>query len=735
MNQTLPPPHHLNALHALAHAAGIAVQWRDARGRGQQVAPEVLVYLLEALDLPASTPGDVADSHTRLLGQSRRLPPLVVATQHEPIRLPVPSAEGALAFRIDLEHGGTLTGVSECSAPDTLTLPAIAQPGYHRLSLGGHDVTLAVAPTQCPPVQALIDANGGATRRPWAVAAQVYGLRRPGDAGLGDYTALAGLATAAGAEGASALAISPVHAMFTARPEHYSPYSPSSRLFLNALHIDPAQALGAPALAQAMQALNAQSRAAHLSAQALIDWPAAGGLRLALLRQLFDTYTRHPWPALEADLQAFRQAGGQALRDHACFEVLHAAHDQPGAHHNDWRHWSRALREPGNPAVRDVARQHAQAVDFHVFLQWLAARGLAGAQRAARDSGMAIGLIADLAVGTDPTGSHAWSRQQDILSRLSPGAPPDIHNPQGQSWGLTAFSPQALQRHGYGAYLEMLRASLAHAGGLRIDHALGLARTWLVPEGASPADGAFLHYPTDDLLGLIALEAHRHHAVVIGENLGTVPEGFNARIARAGMLGMSVLWFEREAGPESSDASSPTSSAPDTVPASLPDTGQDPAADFMAPHHWPAQAIATPSTHDLPTVAGWWQGRDISWRSQLQLLGATDTEDALYTARAADRQALWEALCAHDPALAPAHTAAPQAVPLDAILAFIAATPAPLVVIPLEDLLGEVEQPNLPGTRDTHPNWRRRMPAATQTLFESPEVRQRLARLAKAWSP
>lgn len=724
MTQALPPDHHRDALHALAHAAGIAVHWRDAHGRDQQVAPEVLVYLLDALDLPASTPGDVAESHTRLLGQARQLPPLVVATQHAPIRLALPLADGARPFRIDLEQGGTITGTSTHDAPDTITLPAIAQPGYHRLSLGGHDTILAVAPSRSPQVQTLIADHGGIRQRPWAVAAQVYGLRRAGDAGLGDYTALTELAQRAGEEGASALAISPLHAMFSANPAHYSPYSPSSRLFLNALHIDPAQALGAPALAQAMQALAADAQAAQLAAQPLIDWPAAGGLRLALLQQLFAMHTRHPDTALQAELQAFRQAGGQALRDHACFEALHATHCRPGSADSDWRQWLPALREPGNPAVRDFARQQAEAVDFHVFLQWLAARGLAQAQQTARDSGMAIGLIADLAIGTDPTGSHAWSRQQDILSRLSPGAPPDIHNPQGQSWGLTAFSPQALQRHGYGAYLDMLRASLAHAGGLRIDHALGLARTWLVPEGASAADGAFLHYPTDDLLGLIALEAHRHRAVVVGENLGTVPEGFNARIARAGMLGMSVLWFEREPIPVPADAALPD--APSAAP---------PAAAFSAPRCWSADAIATSTTHDLPTVAGWWQGRDIDWRSQLQLLGPTDTEEALRASRTADRHALWQALCAHDPALANGQPQPPAAAPVDAMLDFVAASPAPLAVIPLEDLLGAVEQPNLPGTRDTHPNWRRRMPAATPALFDDPDVQRRLARLATAWRP
>ncbi|WP_347328211.1 4-alpha-glucanotransferase, partial [Ralstonia pseudosolanacearum] len=226
-------------------------------------------------------------------------------------------------------------------------------------------------------------------------------------------------------------------------------------------------------------------------------------------------------------------------------------------------------------AVRAFARDHPDAVDFHRFLQWAAARQLAAAQRAAEDAGMAIGLIADLAVGTDGAGSHAWSRQQDLLIGLTVGAPPDVFNAQGQSWGLTTFSPRAMRTQGFAAFLEMLRAVMAVPGGVRIDHVLGLMRLWVIPDGARALDGVYLRYPLRDLLRLIALESWRNRCIVIGEDLGTVPAGLRAQLADAGLLGMRILWFERD------DAR--------------------PEAPFRPPQAWSPASVAMTSTHDLPT--------------------------------------------------------------------------------------------------------------------------------------
>ena len=243
---------------------------------------------------------------------------------------------------------------------------------------------------------------------------------------------------------------------------------------------------------------------------------------------------------------AFRNDAGPRLEDHARFEALHARMVAEIPPRWNWREWPQDLRTPDSPGAARFFRENAGEVAFHAFCQWLADASLGAAQRAAREAGMPIGLIADLAVGTDGGGSHAWSRQAEILSDLSVGAPPDIFSPLGQDWGLTAFSPLAMRAAGFGAFRELLTANLRHAGGLRVDHAMGLQRLWVVPKGAGPAEGAYLRYPVDDLLRLLALELHRHRAVVIGEDLGTLPEGFHERMRKAGILGMRVLWFEQE---------------------------------------------------------------------------------------------------------------------------------------------------------------------------------------------
>ena len=337
-------------------------------------------------------------------------------------------------------------------------------------------------------------------------------------------------------------------------------------------------------------------------------------------------------------------------------------------------------------------------MEFHAFLQWLADRGLAQARVAARDAGMPIGLIADLAVGMDPGGSHAWSRPGDLLAGLSVGAPPDLFQRDGQDWGIAAFSPQALRRTGFSGFQATLRAALRHAGGVRIDHAMGLRRLWLTPAGAKSSQGAYLRYPFEDLLRLITLESHRAQAIVIGEDLGTVPHGFREALASRGILGMGVLAFER-----------------------TPDGG------FTAPSRWSIRAAALTTTHDLPTLAGWWRGRDIDWAAKL----APDTDVAARRdERDVDRGRLWDTCIAAGVADgAPPPVDQPDAA-VRAALAFVAATPCRLALIPTEDLLAAPEQPNLPGTIDQHPNWRRRLPAGD--IFADADVVARIARVAQA---
>jgi 4-alpha-glucanotransferase len=682
------------ALRDLARRAGIAVEWQDYANRPKIAAPDVLRRILAALGLPADTRGDLAASRRVLAKRATLtdLPPLVTATAGRPTRLDLGAADPRPA-RLMLERGGS-RDLTLMPARGRLRIPAVAETGYHRLEVGDREVVLAVAPPQCRTVDDMVPDG-----RLWGVAAQVYGLRSSLDGGIGDATGIAELAEAAATGGADALCLSPIHALFTADPTRFAPYSPSSRLFLNPLHAAPALLFGEASVALAIQEAGLNDAFARLAGEKLIDWPASSAAKIGVLRTLFDSLLGAPLAEgpLGADFAHFRAEGGDLLRQHATFEALHAAR----APEHDWRRWTLDLRDPGSAAVAAFADSHGQDVLFHEFLQWAADRSLATAQTRAREAGMRIGLIGDLAVGMDPTGSHAWSRQRDILLGLAIGAPPDLFNPSGQDWGLTGFSPRALEDGGFVPFITTLRAALRNTGGLRIDHAMGLSRLWLIPEGAEPADGAYLTYPLADLLRLLALESARHDAIVVGEDLGTVPTGFRETLGQDGIHGMRVLWFE-----------------------------QDEQKEFAPPAAWDASALAMTTTHDLPTVAGWWHRTDIETRSECGRLGAGVTAEDASAERDSVRAALWRRFAAEGLVEGPAPSPADTQRVVDAALAFIARTPSPLCLLPMEDLLGQEDQPNVPGTVDQHPNWRRRMPGPADTLLQNGAAAARITAVA-----
>ncbi|KJJ95318.1 4-alpha-glucanotransferase [Burkholderiaceae bacterium 26] len=741
-------------LQQLATDAGLLVDWEDAASRPMRVADEVLRAVLFTLGLPAGTSAQVSESQARLRAEAEAvaIPPLVTGVVGQPIVLQTSAPQAALlggqTYRVDFESDGSTDGKISVNASErhaTLRLAPVQAVGYHRLTIDAGpgtviEATLAIAPARCYGVaDALRRHDRPADTRLWGASAQLYGLRCDADraassAGLGDYTAAGTLARHLAQRGADAFALSPVHAMFTADARRYSPYSPSSRLFLNAWMIDPAALFGDEAVRQTVVDCNLVDDYARLEAAQLIDWPASGNARMTVLRALHRRLLQAPLGDTVAqmlldDFRAYCIDGGTSLRDHAHFEALNA-HLGP-AH---WKQWPEQYQHPSYLGVQAFAREHEDAVNFHLFLQWAAARQWALAQRTAENAGMAIGLIADLAVGTDSAGSHAWARQRDLLIGVTVGAPPDVFNAQGQGWGLTTFSPRAMRTQGFSAFIEMLRAVMAVPGGVRIDHVLGLMRLWVIPDGARPLDGVYLRYPMQDLLRLVALESWRNRCIVIGEDLGTVPPGLRDKLADDGLLGMRILWFEREY------------------------TRDD--APFKAPRTWAPASVAMTSTHDLPTLVGWWIGNDLRWQAQLGLLPAGMSESEAHARRMDDRAALVAAFVEHNRlvladggvpmiGVAPLLAALEQArmataAQADVILqasaqdfataatVFTGAANTPLALVPLEDLLGLVEQPNLPSTIDTHPNWRRRLPGPSGMLLDAPTVQARLSALANA---
>ncbi len=661
-------------LGTLAERAGLSTRWEDAFGKMHAVAPDNLTAVLAALGLDAGSDGGARELIATLEREDAALAPRVTGDAGAELVLPVRPG----AWRMEDEYGTASSGTATArNGQACVILPA--EPGYYRLEIDGQETSVAVAPPRCFGIADAFAAPGperGHVRRSWGLAQQLYALRRPGDGGVGDFAALAEFVQEAAAHGASAVSISPVHAQFSADPDRFSPYAPSSRIMLNVLHIaadDPGE------------------EAARLETLDLVDWPAVGRDRLRRLRRSFDS------GAVDGGFAAWREAQGDKLESHALFEALHAHlwREEGGAWH--WKDWPERFRDPHTSGSAAFAAANPDEITFHAWLQYRADRELGAAQKAATDAGMAIGLVSDLAVGTDSGGSHSWSRKQETLIGLTVGAPPDLLQRAGQNWGITAFSARGLRANGFRAFVEMLRGAMRHAGGVRIDHAMGLNRLWVIPEGHSAADGAYLQLPETDLIRLTRLESVRNRAIVLGEDLGTVPAGFQDRLQQAGIDGMRVLWFERD------------------------ESG------FTPPARWARYASAMTSTHDLPTVAGWWKGHDIGTR---RALGGSEADEQRELAeRATDRDRLWTAMRESGAAAGPVPAVWDAMPVVDAAVAQVGGSACELAMVPTEDVLGLEEQPNVPGTVDEHPNWRRRLHDPTGTVLSGERATLRLRRL------
>jgi len=667
----------MNSLKDLAEKVGLQVDWTDAAGDAKRVADDDLRRVLAAIGYPAGSEAEIAASLDQQRAEERDVR-FVSVDIGEDVFLPL-DGDPAGTVELTLEDGRNVP-LKARREGDRLRVvtSGVDAPGYHALRLGGEEYRLALAPRRCFGVG---DAAPG--RRLWGAAVQVPALRGQHDTAFGDFGSLRDAAQAFGSAGADALAISPTHALFPSDPSRSSPYGPSSRLFLNILFADPGMIGAAPAPAPSAE---------------LIDWKQAVPAKLKALRAAFAGRD----DGVKDQVAAYRSKSGRELENHCVFDALHAHFFlEDGA--CGWQDWPEAFHDRDADAVARFAAQNAEEVDFFAFAQWLAETSLDAAQQAARDAGMAVGLIADLAVGMDGGGSHAWSRPGELLSGLSVGAPPDLLGPEGQNWGLTAFSPQGLRRSNFSGFIDTLRAAFDHAGGIRIDHILGLRRLWLVPHGASSAEGAYLSYPVDDLLRVLAIESQRSQAIVIGEDLGTVPEDLRPRLDKRNVFGMDVLWFERD-----EDGS------------------------FVPPSEWRRSAVAMTGTHDLPTVAGWWRERDLDWASRLGRMPSAAQEESDREERAGDREQLWRGFTKSGAATGPCPEAAETAPVLDAAAAHVASSACELAIFPFEDILGLEEQPNIPGTTDEHPNWRRRMPGTTQALLDDESVHRRMCFIKKA---
>ncbi|MEA2728899.1 MAG: glycogen debranching enzyme, partial [Acetobacteraceae bacterium] len=510
---------------------------------------------------------------------------------------------------------------------------------------------LTVAPDACYLPPSLL-----AGERRFGIAAHLYALRSAGDQGIGDFTTLARLARQAADAGAAVVGLNPLHALFPHDRTRASPYQPSDRRFLDPIYIDVSTLPGGATIP---------------STPGPVDYQAV-------------------WDAKRAVLHAaFKPAGNDAISPALLrFATFEAISETLG--NSNWPNWPADLRHPNDPGVAAFVAQHQEVVEFHAFLQRLADQQLAAAAASATRDGLPIGFYRDLAVGAAPDGAEAWSAQDTLMHGVSVGAPPDPFATQGQIWCLPPPDPIAMRRDGYRAFTELLVANMRHAGALRIDHVMGLRRLFVIPDGAAGADGAYVTYPLTDLLAQVALESHRAQCLVVGEDLGTVPEGMSDILARSNILSYSVLWFVRRDG------------------------RIRPAAE------WPRLAAACVSTHDLATLAGWWNGTDIAEKRALSLLDDPAAEHA----RTEEKTALIALLQQEDLLDEDVDPLGPMPLAFAAAVhAFVAATPALLALVQADDLAGETVGINLPGTDRERPNWRRRLDVDVSELCQTPLAR------------
>ena len=559
-------------------------------------------------------------------------------------------------------------GHDEVAASGKATERVIVWP--EDLPVGSYRIELVDASSHredVPLIVAPVKAFGGDFQRGWLLAVQLYGIRSGRNWGMGDFTDLANLIRLSAELGAEGVGLNPLHALFDDRPGDFSPYAPNSRLFLNALYIDVEKAPGFRG-GPDRKALAPLRKSEH------VDYKGVAALKWPVLRAAFAAFKAATGTAEVKEFAAYRAERGEMLERFACFEVLRHRFKAP------WWEWPPEWQQPDTAKCRELLKgPDKEEADFVAFVQWLAERQLRGAKDLAHRLGMKVGLYLDVAVGVQADGFDAWNEQGAISRSLSVGAPPDPLNTVGQNWGLAGFNAPGLAQRSFEPFRQMLQASMRHAGAIRLDHVLGLKRLYLVPHGFPARQGAYAQMPFAALQAATALESAANNSVVIGEDLGTVPEGFRDQMADWGVWSYKVMMFERD------------------------DAGR-----FRDVDHYAHDALITFSTHDLSTYAGWRSFGDLKTKRDLGIdPGETDDER-------------WHALARLDEVLK--HNAIDKN-DIYSIIGFLARTRSGLLAISLEDLLGVVPQPNIPGTIDEHPNWRQRMQVALEDITGAIDVK------------
>ena len=697
----------------LARLRGIGDAYHDFRGQLHYFSRETKAGILRAMD------GVGASAIP-----PRRLVPLVAASTSQRIGIDLllgrAEVAGTLRWTLCREDGTRHQGTIPCAtcaeqwsgeangqwiSRRRFDVPIDLPLGYHDLDVAIDAGPVARCRIIIAPKKCYEPTDIAAGRRLWGVAVQLYTLRSERNWGMGDFADLVQMIRWLAPIGAGFIGINPLHALAPAAPEKSSPYSASNRDFLNVLYIAVPEVPEYTVCAAARRKVEAKrftARLVALRARDLVDYASVANLKLEILQLLFDEFRQRHLEAgtpRAARYRAFIAAGGERLERHARFDAIDRYLRDKKHCHSGWLNWPEEWRDPQGTVCQAFAAAHPQRIGFFLYLQWLAHEQLNEAQTLARSLGMPIGLYGDYAVGANAAGSETWSDRKSYRLAAQVGAPPDPLALKGQAWGVPPQDPLSMQQNGLQGFAALIRNNMRNCGALRIDHVMSLFRLWWVPEGMSAIDGAYVHYPLHLLLAVVALESKRNKCLVVGEDLGVVPDEVRAAMPQYGLYHYKVLLFEKDGGR------------------------------FRRPGEYMRPALAAVTTHDLPTLRSFWGSEDIVLRDRLHQYPSNEIRDRVQREREADRGALLEAL--RDEALAPkepAGTDGPYTPELmRALHLYLARSSAVLTALQLEDLLGMIEPVNVPGTYDEYPNWQRKMSQGIEAIVARADLREQLA--------
>jgi 4-alpha-glucanotransferase len=705
-----------------ARAWGIEIDYWDIWGRQHHATPDLETAILRSLGVDVRTK---ASLHQAIVRRNQRqwlspLAPAIFLTAGGPHEVAV-SLRGVqhnspATLRIQLEDGGQTVvqvALGEILAGQRLRLPDDLPLGYHQL-------TLEIAGENSRPSRLIVcpsrayEPDWLQGRRAAGLAISLYGLRSQGNWGCGDTTDLKALTDwVAERTGTSFVALNPLHAILNRHPYNTSPYLPNSIFYRNPIYLD-IEAIpdfGSCPRAQALlQSPGVRKEIATLRDAELVEYERVYALKLRFLKLLFEAFLKE-WrdgTPRAAELKKYIEREGDLLHRFAVYSELYQAIHKKCPDIWNWKGWPEQYQDPESAATREFARRHWRGVLFHKYMQWQLDLQLASAQQHAIERGLSIGLYHDLALATDRFGSDVWAHRAFFVSGCRVGAPPDGFSPKGQDWG---FPPPNSDRHaedGYRLFADSIRKNCRHGGALRIDHVMRFFRLYWIPDGMDATEGTYVRDRFEALLSILALESVRNRVIVIGEDLGTVPDEAREVLHRFGILSYRLLYFEH-----------------------------DHDGRFRRPQDYPRDALVSATTHDLPTLAGFWVGRDIQARREAGLLPDDGAYQSMLADRAREKQKLLDLLAdlkllpdwfPRDAAQVPELVGELH----NAIVGFLASTPAKLMVLNQEDLLKQTEQQNLPGSTTEYPNWRRKMKCTVEELWTSGEI-QDFALMFRLW--